>query len=204
MALARGRERVRVADSLRRRRALPSAAPASGWPSSSAGAKAWLPRVNSSGHCSRSWTSEQAAIDWTPVEAALQTQLAARGEAEQALAAARDKLEALGADLRAAEEARLTAEQKLEPARAKILEMQLKEQAATLAEQQFTEQLAEAHADVTVLPDALKAWGSARTLPGEIERITGAIAELGRRQPGGAGRAGAGARAQGLPRPPGC
>jgi chromosome segregation protein len=57
--------------------------------------------------------------------------------------------------------------------------MQLKEQAAALAEQQFTEQLAEAHAELAALPDALKAWGSARTLPGEIERITVAIAELG-------------------------
>jgi len=124
-------------------------------------------------------TSERAAVDWTPIEEALQAQLAARGEAEQALAAARDKLEALGADLRTAEEARLTADQKQEPARAKILDMQLKEQAAALAEQQFTEQLAEAHAELAALPDALKAWGSARTLPGEIERITVAIAELG-------------------------
>ena len=113
------------------------------------------------------------------MEAALTQQLAVRGEAEQALAAARDRLEALGADLRAGEEARLAAEQKQEPARAKILDMQLKEQAAALAEEQFGGQLAEAHADVTVLPDALKAWGSARTLPAEIERVTTAIAELG-------------------------
>ena len=124
-------------------------------------------------------TSERAAIDWTPVEEALQTQLAARGEAEQALAAARDRLEALGADLRSAEEARLVAEQKLDPARTKIQDMQLKEQAAALAEQQFTEQLTDAHADVAALPDGLKAWGSARTLPAEIERVTVAIAELG-------------------------
>jgi chromosome segregation protein len=124
-------------------------------------------------------TSERAAIDWTPVEESLQTQLTARGGAEQALAAARDKLEALGADLRAAEEARMAADQKVEPARAKIQDMQLKEQAAALAEQQFTVQLTEAHADVTTLPDALKAWGSARTLPGEIERVTVAIGELG-------------------------
>jgi chromosome segregation protein len=124
-------------------------------------------------------TSERQSIDWTPVEEALQRQLAERGRAEQALGAARDRLEALGADLRAGDEARLAAEQKLEPARAKIQDMQLKEQAAALAEQQFAEQLAEAHADVTTLPDALKAWGSARTLPAEIERIQKAAAELG-------------------------
>jgi len=125
------------------------------------------------------FTSEQAAIDWTPVEEALQRQLALRGEAEQALAAARDKVESLTAELRAGDEARLVAEQKLEPARGKIQDMQLKEQAALLAEQQFSEQLAEAQADASVLPDALKAWGSWRTLPAEIERLGVAIAELG-------------------------
>jgi chromosome segregation protein len=102
-----------------------------------------------------------------------------RGEAEQALAAARDHVESLTAELRAGDEARLVAEQKLEPARGKIQDMQLKEQAAVLAEQQFSEQLAEAQADVTTLPEALKAWGSWRTLPAEIERLGGAIAELG-------------------------
>jgi chromosome segregation protein len=125
------------------------------------------------------FTSERAAIDWTPVEEALQRQLALRGDAEQALAAARDHLEALTSELRAGDEARLLSEQKLEPARLKIQDMQLKEQAAVLAEQQFSEQLAEAQADQSVLPDALKAWGSARTLPAEIERLATAIAELG-------------------------
>ncbi len=94
----------------------------------------------------------------------------------------------------------MAADQKVEPARAKIQDMQLKEQAAALAEQQFTEQLTEAHADVTALPDALKAWGSARTLPAEIERITVAIARAGRGEPGRARRTDAGPRAQGLPR----
>jgi chromosome segregation protein len=124
-------------------------------------------------------STERAAIDWTPVEATLTEQLAVRASAEQALANARDRLEALGADLRAAEEARLAADQKLEPARARIQDMQLKEQAAQLAETQFSEQLAEAHADVAALPEALKAWGSWRTLPAEIERLNAAIAELG-------------------------
>jgi chromosome segregation protein len=124
-------------------------------------------------------SSERQSIDWTPVEEALQRQHAARGEAEQALAAARNQQESLTAELRAGEEARLAAEQKLDPARAKIQEMQLKEQAAALSEQQFAEQLQEAKADLAALPEALKAWGSARTLPAEIERVAGAIAELG-------------------------
>jgi chromosome segregation protein len=124
-------------------------------------------------------TSERQSIDWTPVEEALQRQLAERGAAEQALADARNRQEALTTELRASDEARIVAEQKLDPARAKIQEMQLKEQAVALAEQQFTEQLQEAKADVAALPDALKAWGSARTLPGEIERLAAAITELG-------------------------
>jgi chromosome segregation protein len=124
-------------------------------------------------------TSERAAIDWTPVEEALQRQLAARGEAEQALATARDRLEGLGTALRAAEEARLVAEQRLEPARARIEDMRLKEQAVALAVQQFAEQLAEANADVAVLPAGLKAFGNKSALPAEIERLQGAIASLG-------------------------
>ncbi|MGE5739694.1 MAG: hypothetical protein ACM34F_12430 [Betaproteobacteria bacterium] len=124
-------------------------------------------------------TSERASIDWTPVEEALQRQLAARGAAEQTLADARNQQESLTAELRASDEARLAAEQKLDPARVRIQEMQLKEQAARLAEEQFAEQLAGAKADVAALPDALKAWGSARTLPAEIERLANAITDLG-------------------------
>jgi chromosome segregation protein len=124
-------------------------------------------------------SEDRQKIDWTPAEAALQAQLAARAVAEQALAAARDRQEAVAADLRAGEEVRLGVEQKLDPARAKIEEMRLKAQAAELSEQQFTDQLAEAHADLEALPAELKAWGRASTLPAEIERLAQAIAALG-------------------------
>jgi chromosome segregation protein len=124
-------------------------------------------------------TGEKASIDWTPVEEALQRQLDARAHAEQALTAARNALEGLGATLREAEEERLVTQQKLDPARAKIQEMQLKEQAAALAEQQFADQLAEVRADLAALPEALKTWGAVRTLPAEIERLANAMAELG-------------------------
>jgi len=124
-------------------------------------------------------SSERAAIDWSPVEEALQRQLGARGEAEHALQAARERLEELGAELRATEESRLSAEQKLDPARQKIQDMQLKEQAAALAEAQYGEQLVEAHADLAALPEALKTFGAKSQLPAEIERLQKAIAELG-------------------------
>ena len=124
-------------------------------------------------------TTQRERTDWAPVEAALQDQLAARTAAEQALAAARDRQEAVAAELRAGEETRLAVEQKMDPARSKIEEARLKEQSAIVSEQQFAEQLAEAHADVAALPAALKAWGRASTLPAEIDRLTQAIAELG-------------------------
>src|SRR5207245_318793 len=102
----------------------------------------------------------------------------ARNAGEEARSAARDRKEALAAELRAGEEARLSVEHKLEPARAKIEDMRLKQQAAVLAEQQFIDQLAEAHADLGTLPELLKVWGRASALPGEIERLTQANADL--------------------------
>ena len=124
-------------------------------------------------------SGERGQIDREPLEATLQAQLAARAETEQALATARDRQEAIATELRTADEARLEAAQKLDPARAKIDEMRLKEQAGALQEQQYAEQLAEAHADVAELPARMKAWGRASGLPAEIERLTQTIAALG-------------------------
>src|SRR6202163_338919 len=81
--------------------------------------------------------------------------------------------------MRLADEARLTIDQRLEPARARIDEMRLKEQAAVLSEEMYTQQLDEAHADLGSLPEQLKAWGRASALPAEIERLTQVIAALG-------------------------
>ena len=124
-------------------------------------------------------SGERGQIDREPLETALQAQLAARAAAEQVLAAARDRQESLSTEMRGADEARLDASQKLDPARAKIDEVRLKEQAATLAEQQYTEQLTEAHADIAALPAQMKAFGRASGLPAEIERLTQTIASLG-------------------------
>ncbi|MCL2871707.1 MAG: chromosome segregation protein SMC [Betaproteobacteria bacterium] len=123
-------------------------------------------------------SNEKQAIDWSPIEASLQQQLIVRANAEQALATARDQLEALNTEMRAADEARLTAEHQLEPARARIEDMRLKEQAAVLQEQQFIEQLSEAAADLDALPAMLKAWGRG-SLNNEIDRLQKAIAALG-------------------------
>jgi len=122
---------------------------------------------------------ERRQIDWSPVEVSLHAQLATRSGAEQALGAARDSQEALGSEMRQADEARLTIDQRLDPARVRIEEVRLKEQAAVLSEEMYTQQLVDAHADVASLPEQLKAWGRASGLPAEIERLTQVIAALG-------------------------
>ncbi len=179
MAVARGRERIRLAERAAQEAAFAERSARDHLANLERRREALVAQHAQQQHLLAQLTSERAAIDWTPVEEALQRQLAGRGEAEQALAAARDKLEGLGAELRTAEEARLEAEQKLEPARTRIADMRLKEQSAAMLEQQFAEQLAEAHADVATLPEALKAFGSKSGLPAEIERLQKAIEDLG-------------------------
>jgi chromosome segregation protein len=179
VALARGRERVRLAERASQEAAFAERSARDRIADLERRRESLVAQVAQQRTLLQRLSGEREAIDWTPVEEALQRQLATRTEAEQALAAARDLVEGMGAKLRADEEARLAREQALEPARVRIQEMQLKVQAATLAEAQFTEQLSEANADVASLPEALKAWGRASTLPGEIARLTAAIAELG-------------------------
>ncbi len=179
VALARGREQLRAAERASQEAAFAERSSRERIAELQRRGEALAAQVEQQQKLLAQLTSERAAIDWTPVEEALQRQLAARGEAEQALASARDRLEAIATDLRSGEEARLAAEQKVEPARARIEDMRLKEQAAALNEQQFNDQLAEARADIAALPDALKAFGNKSQLPGEIERLAHALAELG-------------------------
>jgi chromosome segregation protein len=176
--LARGRERVREAERARQEADFAERSARARIGDAARRAETLAQQIARKREAAERFAGERAAIDWTPVEEALQRQLAARAAAEQALAAARDALEAVGTRLREAEEARMAAEQNLEPARARIQDMQLKEQAATLSEQQYVEQLREAEADLDALPAKLKEWGRA-SLPAEIARIGAAIAELG-------------------------
>jgi chromosome segregation protein len=112
------------------------------------------------------------------MEGALQAALEARQVAEKALAEKRDALEAATNALRGFEEQRLRIEQGLEPLRARIGDLKLKEQAAALNAEQFAMQLLEAGANEEALQAEL---GTARppALQGEITRLTNAIAELG-------------------------
>ncbi len=109
----------------------------------------------------------------------LQQALVVRVACEQALTAARTRQEDMGNQLRAAEEARMTSEQKLQPLRDRIVELRLKEQAARINFEQFAAQLAEAGADEEALLATLKEGQRASPLQGEITRLANAIAELG-------------------------
>jgi chromosome segregation protein len=179
VALARGRERVRVAERATQEAAFTERSCRERVVELERRRAVLVVQVAQQQELLGKLKSERAAVDWTPVEEALQRQLAARGVAEQALAAARDRLEGLTAELRAADEAQLTALHRLDPARAKIEEVRLKEQAATLQEQQFVDQLAEAQADLSSLPALLKAFGNKSSLPAEIDRLQTAIGDLG-------------------------
>jgi chromosome segregation protein len=178
-ALARGRERVRISELATQEAAFGERSSRERVAELERRREGLAAQVGQQQGLLTQLASERTAVDWTPVEAALQRQLAARGVAEQALAAARDRVEGLAAELRAAEEAQLEATHRLDPARAKIEEVRLKEQAAALSEQQFTDQLGEAQADVAALPALLKAFGNKSAIPGEIERLQAAIGELG-------------------------
>jgi len=110
----------------------------------------------------------------------LQEALAAKMAREQALAALRSEYDDLTAKLRASDERRLQLERELDPLRQRITEFQLKEQAARLGLEQYSQMLAEAEADLEALARSV-ADGQVRLtgLQGEIDRYNREIAALG-------------------------
>jgi chromosome segregation protein len=112
-----------------------------------------------------------------PIDAALQAQLQVRQLREQALAAARDRLEELANTLRALEEERMRIEQEMQPARTRIEDVRLKEQAALLQEQQYAEQLQAVGADLEKVAELIR--GGARSSLAEIDRLQKGITALG-------------------------
>jgi chromosome segregation protein len=123
--------------------------------------------------------AELANIDDQTLRSQLQNGLEARIAREQSLAGARDRQEEIAARLRAFEEARLGTEHKLQPLRDRIAELRLKEQAARINGEQFTQQLREAGADEAALVAAMREGQKAAPLQGEITRLTNVLAELG-------------------------
>ena len=122
---------------------------------------------------------ELESLDDQAAQAGLQDLLEKRTDQERALADARHELDQLTQKLRHSEEARLQAERSLQPQRDKIMELQLKEQAARLNQEQYAQQLAEAQADEAALSEKLNADMRPSYLQGEVTRLTNAIAALG-------------------------
>ncbi|MBL0418862.1 chromosome segregation protein SMC [Ramlibacter sp. AW1] len=110
----------------------------------------------------------------------LQDALALKLEREQALGAKRSEYDDLTHKLRASDERRLKLERELDPLRQRITEFQLKEQAARLGLEQYTQLLADAQADLEALRLSV-ADGKVRLtgLQGEIDRLHREIAALG-------------------------
>ncbi|MDO5691482.1 MAG: chromosome segregation protein SMC [Pseudomonadota bacterium] len=113
-------------------------------------------------------------------QAGLQSALALKMEREQALGAQRSTYDDLTAKLRASDERRLTLERELDPLRARITELQLKEQAARLGTEQYTQLLTDAEADLAAVEQSILE-GNVRLqgLQGEIDRLHRDVQALG-------------------------
>ncbi|MCC7060095.1 MAG: chromosome segregation protein SMC, partial [Burkholderiaceae bacterium] len=113
---------------------------------------------------------------------ALQEALGARGTAEQALAAARQRLDDLTRTLRERDAQRLSIEQAQEPLRQRVGKLQLDEQAARISREQYDLQIAEAQLDDEAIAAIRSAFADAPRpswLQGEVTRLGNAIAALG-------------------------
>jgi chromosome segregation protein len=121
-----------------------------------------------------------ARLSDAAAQAGLQNALNIKMEREAALAAKRSEYDDLTTKLRASDERRLQLERELEPLRQRITDFQLKEQAARLGLEQYTQLLTDAQADLeavsaSILANNVRLGG----LQGEIDRIHRDIAALG-------------------------
>ena len=123
--------------------------------------------------------NELASLESGQANEGLQELLDRRTSQEKALSDARHELDQIAQQLRMFEEGRMSTERALQPQRDKIMEMQLKEQAARLNQEQFAAQLAEVQADEAALAEKLHPDMKASYLQGEVTRLTNAISMLG-------------------------
>ena len=123
--------------------------------------------------------AELARLPADALDAELQCALTTRIAAETALAAAREAVEGLTAQLRGHDEARMTCEQGLDPLRRSIEQLKLKDQEAMLMQSQFELQLREAAADEASLESGLADSPRPSQLQAEITRLQNEIAALG-------------------------
>jgi len=129
---------------------------------------------------------ELATLDAATAQAGLQEALEQRAEREEALNRLRIEMNRLEAELREADEGRLSIEQSLQPQRDQIMALQLQEQAARLAVEQFAEQLdgqAVARGTIEAMINARSVessqWQKSSWLQSEVQRINRQIESLG-------------------------
>ena len=123
---------------------------------------------------------ELARLTDAAAQAGLQDALALKLQREGQLGAQRSAYDDLTARLRASDERRLKIERELDPMRQRITDVQLKEQAARLGLEQYTQLLADAQADLDAVARSV-ADGGVRLagLQGEIDRLHREITALG-------------------------
>lgn len=122
---------------------------------------------------------ELEALESGTAHEGLQELLERRSTQERALADARHELDQITQQLRQLEEMRMGNERSLQPQRDRITEMQLKEQAARLNQEQFAEALATTGAVESELAEKLTPDMKPQYLQGEVTRLTNAIGALG-------------------------
>ncbi len=109
----------------------------------------------------------------------LQGLLVTRSERESLLANARTEQDALLHQLREADEARMQIERGLQPMRDKVVDLQLREQAARLNFEQFATLLSDAEADLIALEANFSPDLKVGALQSEVTRLGTEIASLG-------------------------
>jgi chromosome segregation protein len=122
---------------------------------------------------------ELETLDNGAFDDGLQALLERRSSGERVLSDARHELDQITQQLHALEESRTQSERSLQPQRDKIMEMQLKEQAARLNAEQFEQQLQDAGADQLALAQKLHPELRPSYLQGEVTRLSNALAGLG-------------------------
>ena len=123
---------------------------------------------------------ELARLSDAAAQAGLQNALALKLEREAALGAQRSEYDDLTQRLRASDERRLKLERELDPLRQRITEFQLKEQAARLGLEQYSQHLTDAGVDMAQLAQSITE-GNVRLagLQTEIDRLHREIVALG-------------------------
>lgn len=124
--------------------------------------------------------AELSRLTDAAAQGGLQAALELKSEREQVLGARRSEYDDLTAKLRASDERRLQLERELDPLRQRITDLQLKEQAARLGLEQYTQLLADAQADLEAVAKSVEE-GNVRLsgLQSEIDRLHREVNALG-------------------------